>query len=396
MENPIKHRIESIDLLRGVVMVIMALDHVRKYFHYGSFFIDPTDLTTTTPAIFFTRWITHFCAPVFVFLAGTSAYLYGSKKVKDQKDVAWFLFNRGVFLIFLELTIVNFGWTFDITLSFHLMQVIWAIGISMVVLSAAVYLPTYLIFSIGIIIVIGHNLLDSIMLDGVGMENFFWFTVHQRGSILLSQTRLIHFAYPVLPWIGLMFLGYVFGVLYKKGFETEKRKKYLLLIGGISIILFFILRFFNIYGDMSPWSVMDNFSYSLLSFLNTTKYPPSLLFILMTIGPSLIFLYFAENIKNKLSKPLIVIGRVPLFYYVIHLYVIHLLGIIGIIIAGQSWTDMILTGKSFMTQSLISYGYNLQIVYLVWIAVVLALYPLCKKYHEYKMNNRSKWWLSYL
>ena len=396
MEDTKKYRIESIDLLRGVVMVIMALDHVRKYFHYGSFFIDPTDLATTTPAIFFTRWITHFCAPVFVFLAGTSAYLYGSKKEKNQKDVAWFLFSRGVFLIFLELTIVNFGWTFDITLSFHLLQVIWAIGISMVFLSAAVFLPIHLIFSIGIIIVFWHNLLDSIIVKGVGMDNFFWYAFHQNGSVLLSKTRLIHFAYPVLPWIGLMLLGYVFGILYKKGFDPGKRKNYLLSIGSISILLFIILRLFNLYGDMSPWEAQDTFVYSFLSFLKTTKYPPSLLFILMTIGPSLIFLYFAENIKNKLSKSLIIIGRVPLFYYVIHIYIIHLLAMIGIVIAGQTWTDMVLTAKSFMTKSLISYGYDLYIVYLVWIAVVLGLYPLCKIYNEYKINNRSKWWLSYL
>jgi uncharacterized membrane protein len=396
MESSTKHRIESIDLLRGVVMVIMALDHVRKYFHYGSFFIDPTDLTTTTPTIFFTRWITHFCAPVFVFLAGTSAYLYGSKKEKNQKDVAWFLFSRGVFLIFLELTIVNFGWTFEVLISFHLLQVIWAIGISMVFLSAAVFLPISVIFSIGIIIVFGHNLLDSIMVKGVDMENIFWYAVHQKGSILLSNTRLIHFAYPVLPWIGLMFLGYVFGVLYKKGFDADIRKKYLLSIGCISIILYFILRLFNLYGDLSPWGVQDTFIFSILSFLNTSKYPPSLLFILMTIGPSLIFLYFAENLKNKLSKSLIVIGRVPLFYYVIHIYVIHLLAIIGIVISGRNWTDMILTAKSFMTKSLISYGYDLYLVYLVWIIVVVSLYPFCKLYNDYKIKNKSKWWLSYL
>ena len=395
MGNPTKHRIESIDLLRGVVMVIMALDHVRKYFHYGSFFIDPTDLATTTPAIFFTRWITHFCAPVFVFLAGTSAYLYGSKG-KKTKDVSWFLFSRGVFLIFLELTILNFGWTFDITLSFHLLQVIWAIGISMVFLSAAVFLPIRIIFAIGIIIVFGHNLLDSIMVEGVGINNFFWYAIHQKGSILLGSTRLIHFGYPVLPWIGLMFLGYVFGVLYKKGYDPGKRKNYLLSIGGISILLFIILRALNLYGDMSPWEVQDTFVYSLLSFLNTTKYPPSLLFILITIGPSLIFLYFAENIKNKLSKSLIVIGRVPLFFYVIHIYLIHMLGIIAILISGRPWTDMILTAKSFMTKSLISYGYDLYIVYLVWIAVVFALYPFCRMYNDYKINNKSKWWLSYL
>ena len=395
MENSTKYRIESIDLLRGFVMVIMALDHVRKYFHYGSFFIDPTDLTTTTPAIFFTRWITHFCAPVFVFLAGTSAYLYGSRR-NNPKNVSWFLFSRGLFLIILELTIVNFGWTFDITLSFHLLQVIWAIGVSMVFLSAAVYLPMRVIFSIGFVIVIGHNLLDPIVVKGSSINSFIWYALHQKGSILLSDNCLIHFAYPALPWIGLIFLGYVFGILYRKGFEPEKRKKYLLLIGCVSVLLFVMIRAFNLYGDMSPWEVQDTYGYSLLSFLNTTKYPPSLLFILMTIGPSLIFLYFAENIKNKLSKSLIVIGRVPLFYYVIHIYVIHLTGIIAIILSGRAWTVMILTANSFMTRSLISYGFDLYIVYSIWIVVIAALYPLCKIYNEYKKRNKSKWWLSYL
>ena len=390
MENSTKHRIESIDLLRGVVMVIMALDHVRKYFHHGSFFIDPTDLATTTPEIFFTRLITHFCAPVFVFLAGTSAYLYGSRR-NNSKDVAWFLFSRGLFLIFLELTIVNFGWTFDIMLSFHLLQVIWAIGASMVFLSAAVFLPKKIIFAIGLIIVFGHNLLDPIRI-----KSFIWYALHQKGSILISNDSLIHFGYPVLPWIGLMFLGYVFGIFYQKGFNTEKRKKYLLLISCSSMLLFVIIRTFNLYGDMSHWEVQDTFIFSLLSFLNTTKYPPSLLFILMTIGPSIIFLYFAENVKNKITKFLIVIGRVPLFYYVLHIFIVHLLAIIGIVIAGRTWTDMILTAKSFMTKSLLSYGYDLYIVYLIWIVVVVALYPVCKIYNEYKINSKSKWWLSYL
>ena len=254
----------------------------------------------------------------------------------------------------------------------------------------------HIIFTIGFVIVIGHNLLDPIVVKGLSINNFFWYALHQRGSILLGDNCLIHFAYPVLPWIGLMFLGYVFGVLYRKGFEQEKRKKYILLIGCGSILLFVIIRIFNLYGDMSPWEVQDTFIYSLLSFFNTTKYPPSLLFILMTIGPSLIFLYFAENIKNTLSKSLIVIGRVPLFYYVIHIYVIHMLGIIGVIISGRTWTDMILTAKSFMTRSLISYGFDLYMVYLIWIVVVVALYPFCRIYNDYKINNKSKWWLSYL
>ncbi|MFC1550384.1 DUF1624 domain-containing protein [Candidatus Neomarinimicrobiota bacterium] len=393
--NSIKYRIESIDLLRGIVMVIMVLDHVRKFFHHGSFFIDPTDLTTTTPLIFFTRWITHFCAPVFVFLAGTSAFLYGSRR-NNTKDVAWFLFSRGLFLIFLEMTIINFGWTFDIRLTFHLLQVIWAIGLSMVFLSAVVFLPKYLIFSIGLIIVTGHNLLDPIVVSGASLRSVLWYTFHQKGSILLSSDSLIHFSYPILPWIGLIFLGYVFGILYKKGFSAEKRGKYLIIIGSISVLLFIIIRTLNLYGDLNNWETQDTFIFSILSFLKTTKYPPSLLFILMTIGPSLIFLYFIENVNNKITKYLAVIGKVPLFFYVLHVFLIHLLGIIGVVLAGGIWTDMILTGNSFMTKSLISYGYDLYIVYPIWILVVVVLFPICKRYNEYKMNNRSKWWLSYL
>lgn len=393
--NSIKYRIESIDLLRGIVMVIMVLDHVRRYFHHGSFFIDPTDLTTTTPLIFFTRWVTHFCAPVFVFLTGTSAFLYGSRR-NNTKDVSWFLFSRGLFLIFLEVTVINFGLTFDIMLTFHLLQVIWAIGLSMIVLSVAVFLPRYMIFSIGLVIVAGHNLLDPIVVTGVSLKSIIWYTLHQKGSILLNSDSLIHFSYPVLPWIGLIFLGYVFGVLYKKGFSAEKREKYLLIIGSVSVLLFVILRALNFYGDLDLWETQDTFIFSILSFLKTTKYPPSLLFILMTIGPSLIFLYFIENVNNKITKYFVVIGRVPLFFYVIHIYLIHLLGIIGIVLTGGRWTDMILTGNSFMTKSLLSYGYDLYIVYLIMILVVLVLYPVCKRYNEYKINNRSKWWLSYL
>ena len=199
-----------------------------------------------------------------------------------------------------------------------------------------------------------------------------------------------------MPWIGLIFLGYVFGVLYKKGFSAIKRKRYLLLIGMASVFLFIIIRASNLYGDVNHWGTQDTFIFSVMSFLKTTKYPPSLLFILMTIGSSLIFLYFIENISTKVTQYFVVIGRVPLFFYVLHIYLIHLLGIIGVILTGGSWKDMVLTGNSFMTKSLISYGYDLYIVYPLWILVVVVLYPVCKRYNEYKINNRSKWWLSYL
>lgn len=390
-----KYRIESIDLLRGVVMVIMALDHVRDYFHFGSFYIDPTDLATTTPLLFFTRWITHFCAPVFVFLAGTSAFLYASRR-ETRGEVARFLFTRGLWLIFLEVTVVNFAWTFDATLSLHILQVIWAIGISMVILSGLIFLPRYGLLAIGILFVGAHNLLDAFTAEGLSPQSVAWYLLHQQQLSTLGNGSAVFFAYPVIPWIGLMILGYLFGTFYQKGYDAAERKKWLLRLGLGAIALFIVLRSGNFYGDLVPWQPQETLSYSIISFFNTTKYPPSLSFLLMTIGPALLFLYATENVKNRLSDALVTIGRVPLFYYVIHLYVVHLLAILGVLYAGQHWADMILTAKAFMSANLATYGYNLAVVYLVWGSVVLALYPLCKRYNAYKAANRDKWWLSYL
>ncbi len=395
MGNRKRYRIESIDLLRGIVMIIMALDHVRLFFGYGSFFTNPTDLNTTTPLLFLTRWITHFCAPVFVFLAGTSAFLFSTRK-NSIKEVSWFLFTRGLWLLFVEVVIINFSLTFDISFSMHRLQVIWAIGISMLFLSAIIFLPKKLILAIGIILVFGHNLFDSIIMEGTTVTDVIWYVLHQQKLLFYNNISGIYIEYPVLPWIGLMILGYRFGTLYHKEFDPGKRKKWLLWMGIGAMLLFIILRIFNLYGDPNPWSHQKSFVFSILSFLNTTKYPPSLLFLLMTIGPSLIFLSVTEHVKNRITKSIIIFGRVPLFFYMIQFYVIHLLAILGMIYAGRNWSDCILTAKTFMTESLADYGYNLVVVYIVWGSVVLILFPLCKLYNNYKTNNRTKWWLSYL
>lgn len=387
-------RIESIDILRGLVMVIMALDHARSYFHYGALFGDPTDLQTTTPFLFFTRFITHYCAPVFVFLAGTSAFLYGRNKTK--KELSKFLLTRGIWLILLEIIVNNLIWTFDFSYSLQIFQVIWAIGLSMVFLSFIVYLPKKLSLIIGILIVSGHNLLDGIVTRGTDPASILWYIFHQDMFLPLSSTKMVVFHYPVLPWIGTIILGYHFGRLYTKEFDALVRRKWLLKLGIGSVVLFIILRATNVYGNLLPWSTQKDTIYTFLSFINVTKYPPSLLFLLITIGPSLLFLYGIEMIKNKITDFLLVFGRVPLFYYFAHILVIHLLALGLHVILGGDWQDLILRAQDFISPKLLDYGYSLLVVYSVWILTILFLFPFCKKYMQYKANNKDKWWLSYL
>jgi len=319
------YRIESIDLLRGLIMIIMALDHVRDYFHAGSFIFDPADLSRTNGILFFTRWITHFCAPVFMFLAGTSAFLVGERKSKKQ--LSKFLLTRGLWLMFLELTIVNFGWYFNIRFSFLPLIVIWAIGLSMVVLSGLVYLPKKIILVIGLLIVFGHNLLDNIHVEGNGFTAFLWAELHERHSFQIGD-RIVRTGYPVLAWIGVMALGYCFGSLYSWNFNAEKRKRLLLWIGGAAVLFFIVIRATNVYGDASLWSKQPTAFFTFLSFLNTTKYPPSLLYILMTLGPAIILLAITGKKLPGYTKAVIHIGRVPMFFYLIHIYIIHLVAMI--------------------------------------------------------------------
>ena len=390
-----KPRITSIDLLRGLVIILMALDHVRMYFGEGTWYSDPTNLATTAPLLFFTRWLTHFCAPVFVFLAGTSAYLSGIKK-SNTKEISRALFTRGLWLVFVELIIVNFAWTFDVSYSFRLLQVIWAIGISMVVLSVLVFLPKQLILGIGLILVFGHNLLDGITVSGNAFNDMLWYTLHQPNFLILDSRNVINFVYPALPWIGLMAIGYVFGTLYNSGFDSAQRKILLSRI-GIGIIAFFlILRGFNLYGEPKLWSEQNSFIYSLMSFLNTSKYPPSLHFLLMTMGPTMIFLSLSENSQSKISKPIIVFGKIPFFFYVVHLYFIHALASIFLVYQGQAWDAYVLSAREIMSGRLGSFGVRLDAVYVIWIVVVVMLYPLCRWYQIYKERHPEKRWLSYL
>lgn len=395
MEATRKERITSIDLLRGAVIILMALDHVRMYFGEGSWYTNPTDLTTTTPLLFFTRWITHFCAPVFIFLAGTSAFLYGAR-LQNTRQLSRYLLTRGLWLVFVELVIVGFGWTFDITLSYHILQVIWAIGISMMVLSALVYLPMWAIFAIGVILVAGHNLLDPIQMSGTSIPALIWYILHQEQFVVFSPDSIVYFHYPLIPLVGLMALGYVFGALYQPGLEASKRRKWLLWIGTAAILSFVILRGFNLYGEPNPWSRQPTLVYSILSFLNTTKYPMSLQFLLMTIGPALVFLALAERIKNRVSEAVLTFGRVSLFFYIVHIYLIHYLALWALEFSGRSWIEYIFTAEAYLSESLADFGFALYVVYLVWIFVMLVMYPQCRWYLAYKKGHPEVRLLKYI
>ena len=365
------------------------------YFAEGTWYTDPTILATTTPLLFFTRWITHFCAPVFVFLAGISAYLSGTKKSSTAK-ISGFLFTRGLWLVFVELVIVNFAWTFDITYSFRLLQVIWAIGISMITLSALVFLPQKVILGVGLVLIFGHNLLDNISVSGDTFKDMVWYALHQHNFLVLDSGNVINFVYPVLPWIGLMALGYVFGSLYKPDFDPARRRRLLLWAGLSATILFFILRSFNLYGEPHVWGEQSSAIYSTLSFLNTTKYPPSLQFLLMTIGPALIFLSLAEKIQSQISLPIITFGKVPFFFYIVHLYFIHMLATIFLVYQGQGWDSYVISAEEILSGRLGRFGVSLEAVYVIWMIVIVMLYPLCRWYQAYKERNPEKRWLSYL
>ena len=375
-------------------MLLMALDHVRMYFAYGTWYAQPTDLATTTPLLFFTRWITHFCAPVFVFLAGTSAFLVGMKK-ENVKKLAWFLLTRGLWLILAEVLIVNFAWTFDITYSFIILQVIWAIGISMVVLSALVFLPDTLILAIGLVLVAGHNLLDGFRLRGNALTELVWSALHQPTITRLGD-HILNFVYPVLPWIGLMAFGYVCGRFYKHGFPAEQRRRWLLSMGIGATLLFLLLRGFNLYGEPTHWEVQTSPLFTAMDFLNTTKYPPSLHFLLMTMGPALVFLSLSEALTSRVIRPVLVFGKVPFFFYIIHLYLIHALATLWLVLAGRDWHEYILSAAALQSGTLINFGLSLTGVYVVWILVIALLYPLCRWYQKYKESNSSERWLSYL
>lgn len=375
-------------------MIIMAIDHTRDYFHADAFLYDPTDLTRTSVPLFFTRWITHYCAPIFIFLAGTSAFLYGNKT--GQKGLSFFLWTRGVWLLVVEVIILSFFKTFNPAFSYTTLQVIWAIGICMIVLSGLVFLPRRVILLIGLLLVCGHNLLDGVHVPGDGPGAFLWSALHDPHNFHYGHF-LFSMKYPVLPWIGVMALGYYCGRWFTPETDPAKRRLLLILLGVGAVELFVILRWIDVYGDASHWFSQKNFIFTLMSFLNVTKYPPSLLYILMTLGPALIFLAFAERPLRWLGSRIATLGRVAMFYYLAHFLLLHILAMGGALLEGYRLRDMILTVPVYTSPALKAYGFSLGTTYLVWISVVLILYPLCKWYDRYKRANvAKKKWLSYL
>lgn len=388
------NRLFSIDLLRGIVMILMALDHVRDFLHNDAFLHDPLDLITTTPLLFFTRWITHFCAPIFIFLAGISAYLSGLKKSK--KELSLFLIKRGLWLIIIELTVVGLGWTFNLHYSIFVLQVIWAIGISMFILGLMVHLPYTLIFVSGIMIVLLHNLLDGLQTKTNGNMGLWQDLIHGGGGAFypISDTHSLLIIYGFLPWTGIMLCGYGFGKLFEPAQYPGKRKKVLLYTGINLLILFTILRIINKYGDPAEWSVQKDALGTFLSFINVSKYPPSLLYILLTLGPAMILLSVFENIKSKVAHWIAVFGRVAFFYYILHIYLIHIITVVVFYSTGYS-NQFIETANSPFLFRPAELGFNLLLVYVIWLSVVIALYPLCKWYNHYKYKH-THWWLRYL
>jgi uncharacterized membrane protein len=375
-------------------MIIMALDHTRDYFHADAFIYDPLNLEKTTVLLYFTRWITHFCAPIFILLAGTSASISGQRKTK--KELAGFLLKRGIWLVILEETIVNFGWFFNIHFNFFIFGVIWVLGIGMILLAGLIFLPRTIIGLVGLVMVFGHNLLDSVHMTGDDFPGFLWGMLHDRKIFTIGRVQIGE-AYHIIPWAGVMALGYCLGGIFTSGYDVIRRKKILLLLGFACLLLFVVNRGINVYGNRYPWTSQSSPLLTLLSFINISKYPPSLDYLLVTEGFAFLFLALTENISNGFTRFISVYGRVPLFYYILHIYLIHLVGILGAVVLGYKWTDM--TGfTSWITDmpSLRGYGFSLGVVYLIWISIVLLLYPLCKWYDGYKSAHRDKWWLSYL
>ncbi len=385
-------RLDSIDLLRGLVMVIMALDHVRDYFTDVRAF-DVTDPAKTTVALFLTRWVTHFCAPVFVFLAGTGAFLSGARG-KSKGELAWFLLTRGLWLIVLELTVVRFGWTFN--LDYHQFggAVIWAIGWSMVVLAGLVFLPTPVVTIFGVTMVAVHNLFDWVRPEDLGSLGWLWAILHVNRVLQPFPGVSFAVAYPLVPWIGVMAAGYGFGTLLLG--EPRPRRRRLLVLGAALTLTFVGMRALNNYGDPRPWSRQSDALFTLFSFLNCTKYPPSLLYLLMTLGPAIAALALFDRAPGPAGRFFVTFGRVPLFFYLLHIPLIHA-ALVAFDFIRYGWSPF--SAEAFYSVNPATlpkgYGYSLPVVYLIWFGVVLLLYPVCRWFADVKRRRREGW-LSYL
>jgi uncharacterized membrane protein len=379
-------RIEAVDVVRGVIMILMALDHVRDFFGNSGF--NPTDPATTTVPLFFTRWITHFCAPVFFLLTGTGAYL--SLRKKTKRELSGFLFTRGLWLIFLELTVTRcLGWQFNFDYHVTMLIVLWALGWAMIVLSVLVYLPAWVVTTFGVVMIATHNLLDPI-----DSSNPLWSILHSPNVIVKHPGHIVLVIYVLIPWIGVTAAGYGLGQIYS--WPSARRKAFLLPLGAGLSAAFLVLRGINVYGDPQRWSTQKSVVFTALSFLNTTKYPPSLLYLLMTLGPALLFLWAVDARTPPWLRPALTVGKVPMFYYLLHIPLIHLLAV-AVCYARYGQVHWMFESPSFRQFPITpppGWGYSLPIVYLVWAVVVLTVYPLCRWFADLK-RRRSDEWLSY-
>jgi len=400
-----KRRIYSVDLLRGIVMMIMLLDHTREFVHHNALINDPSNLANTTTLLFFTRWITHFCAPAFVFLSGVSIYL---QKMNGKSDavLSRFLWTRGLWLIFLEFTVVRFLTTYNLDYSyFGMAQVIWVIGVSMIVMAAAIRLSVKANAAIGLAMILFHNLLDGFALPpniafaGTPPATFaqdLWMIFHQPGVVsLFGGATRVFFAYPLIPWIGVMMAGYALGSIYE--LAGEVRRRYLLLIGIAACVLFVVIRSINIYGDPQAWAQQASGTFTFLSFLNTTKYPPSLLFLLMTLGPSMIVLSLADEIRGESvwQSVCVTFGRVPMFFYLLQWVSAHTFGVALNYFAGVDVSYLFLDPLSMGAAAPPNHGFSIWIAYLAWISGLVLLFPLCHLWGKLKQQKKH-WVFSYL
>lgn len=385
-------RVHSVDILRGIVMIIMALDHVRDFFHIGALAADPLNVDTTTAPLYFTRWITHLCAPIFVFLSGVSAFISGQRKTKIE--LGNFLIKRGLWLVLIELVVVTFGITFNPLYNLFVLQVIWAIGWSMVLLGLLVRTSYALVAIVGLVLVLGHNILD--FYPDLTFKPALMLLLTSPGGVLpLSADRILLVAYAILPWAGIMFLGYAVGRWYSHDISSQERCRRLLTTGTIALLLFGFLRLTGVYGDPNPYNSSYSGLQSFLSFMNVSKYPPSLQFACVMLGIGLIGLALFEKVRGKLWNVFMVYGKVPFFYYILHFYLIHILCAIVFYATGRTAAEISVPPSPFLFRPP-DFGFGLPVVYAIWIFVVVVLYQPCRWFIEVKKRNSGKWWVSYV
>jgi len=393
-------RLQSIDALRGLIMIIMALDHTRDMFHVGAMSFSPTDLTRTTPLLFLTRWITHICLPVFMFTAGVGAFFYGRNRTSRQ--LSRFLWTRGLWLCLIEVTVMRLAYNFSFSPDFiFLLLILWGFGICMIVMSALIYLPSRWLAALTAAVIALHNCLDGIQAASFGRAAWVWNLLHQPGAFSIAGKQAVA-PYPLLPWVAVMAAGFCLGkVFLALANRPEKNRRRILLRIGVALtVAFVVIRAVNLYGDPAPWAHQKSFVFTVLSFLNCTKYPGSLDFLLMTLGPAFLLLALFNQRTFEITNPLIVFGRVPLFYFILHFYLIHALVVLaswlryGSAAAAFTFTPVPTMGGA-ANRFPANFGFSLWVVYGVWIVVVVFLYPLCRWFANIKATRRD-WWLSYL